>query len=485
MLNHWGWTWQNIPSNKTDDRDFHIFWQAGKEDPTKWSRSERKARAIPRYVLEHAPYVHLFSGEQYWPSDVAEHLIHTTPYVNYTELNEKVDLANLSKLNDAEGAMHGRAAYLHSDDNIEDLPEWLSSAYNIPFTNINTDPILRVSNDGTCGGSSGMTCSGSKFGSCCSIFGHCGSGNDYCSNHCDPSAGTCYGPVRHGTHGPQLDLRKRGHPSKQSSKQKFGYTDAPAILIVIPKEDGIVDAFWFFFYSYNLGKIVLNIRFGNHVGDWEHTLVRFKDGKPQQIFLSEHSWGEAYDWHVIEKYLPNDDGTMLSTRTNSSIHAHAKRPVVFSAEGSHAMYGTAGFHPYVAPFGILHDDTDRGPLWDPAANVKSYTYDLEHKKLRSSTDNPKAPTEWFDFNGHWGDKNYLLSDPRQYRFAGEYHYLAGPLGPKFKDLDRNEVCQGKRRCEIKQFLGGSRRERDLVHADGVEDDVDDEEIESDVDELSS
>jgi hypothetical protein len=63
----------------------------------------------------------------------------------------------------------------------------------------------------------------------------------------------------------------------------------------------VVDAFWFFFYSYNLGNAVFNIRFGNHVGDWEHTVVRFQHGEPKAVFFSEHSFGEAYTWDAVEK----------------------------------------------------------------------------------------------------------------------------------------------------------------------------------------
>ena len=56
-------------------------------------------------------------------------------------------------------------------------------------------------------------------------------------------------------------------PDKRSNNTG-GRSDAPATLVVIEKEGGIVDAFWFFFYSYNLGNSVFNTRFGNHVGDW-------------------------------------------------------------------------------------------------------------------------------------------------------------------------------------------------------------------------
>lgn len=45
--------------------------------------------------------------------------------------------------------------------------------------------------DGTCG--NGVTCAGTDFGACCSVFGWCGDSYDHCSpeNGCQPEWGTC------------------------------------------------------------------------------------------------------------------------------------------------------------------------------------------------------------------------------------------------------------------------------------------------------
>jgi hypothetical protein len=123
------------------------------------------------------------------------------------------------------------------------------------------------------------------------------------------------------------------------------------------------------------------------------------------------------------------------------------------------MYAVPGTHPYVLPGGILHDETDRGPLWDPLLNLYSYTYDYQGDVLRSSNLSPQAPVEWFYFAGHWGDKFYPLNDPRQYRFVGQYHYVNGPLGPRFKNLGRQEICQGNEDCLLKDGLPPSRTRR--------------------------
>jgi hypothetical protein len=123
------------------------------------------------------------------------------------------------------------------------------------------------------------------------------------------------------------------------------------------------------------------------------------------------------------------------------------------------MYAHAGIHEYILPWGLLHDITDRGPLWDPVLNTKGYTYDYDTDDLRSSTFTPDAPTEWFYFRGHWGDKFYPLGDSRQYRFAGQYHYVNGPIGPRFKHLNRRKLCQGPDRdtCVIRDYIGEAKR----------------------------
>lgn len=152
---------------------------------------------------------------------------------------------------------------------------------------------------------------------------------------------------------------------------------------------------------------------------------------------------------------------MIDSPLNLVSPTHASKPVIYSAYGTHAMYAVPGVHSYVLPWGLLHDVTDRGPLWDPLLNSHTYTYDYLNDTLRASNVTPHAPTEWFYFNGHWGDKFYPLADSRQYRFAGQYHYVSGPLGPRFKNLGRRKVCQGAdtSQCNVRNWIGGSTRLR--------------------------
>ncbi|PQE04999.1 vacuolar sorting-associated protein [Rutstroemia sp. NJR-2017a BBW] len=338
--------------------------------PDDWFGDERVLREVPQYVLDHAPLVHLYSGEKFWPADIEEHLKHVTPYENHTSLHNvsQHNLNNLHLLNEL-GRRSGNI-FLQSKEDVE-------------------------------------------------------------------------------------PKKKRGNTSGRPSQS--GYSPAPATLIIVDKGHGIVDAFWFYFYSYNLGTTVMKMRFGNHIGDWEHSLIRFHHGVPKAVFFSAHFGGLGYHYKAVEK-------------------SPSGRPVIYSAVGSHAMYATPGTHPYVLPFGILADVTDKGPIWDPALNYRAYffntslTHDVDARMhatnfpvtvmadtFAPAAQNPDAPTSWFWFNGHWGDKFYELSDWRQWRFVGQYHYVNGPVGPRFKNLGRSRVCQSGTRCVLVDSLEKGRK----------------------------
>lgn len=396
-------TWE-----KTDEKRFIDKKRNPKE-------RRRILKEIPDYVMKHAPLVHLYSGEDFWPSDIKDHVEHMTVYHDDKPLNSSEqdvwDLHNLHHLN----KYGSYRVILRSNDDVESRPYWLHSHDNIPkpFVGGDDDRVPPVKGKGR----------GPEGGEPSTWF-------DVDKDH----------PL-HRISDPRLHPKAQRLYSRGHKPDKEGYTRAPAVLIVVDKGSGIVDAFWMFFYSYNLGQTVLGIRFGNHVGDWEHCMIRFEYGVPRGMFLSEHEGGQAYAWDAMEKRGPN--GT---------------RPVIFSAVGSHANYALPGDHPYVLPFGLLKDVTDRGPLWDPALNNYAYHYDYlldreQASKVRNDTldeepasltpaaKNPDAPTSWFHFRGRWGDEVYSLADPRQWRFFGQYHYVTGPDGPWFKQLSRRNMCQ--------------------------------------------
>lgn len=420
---------------RVEEAPWHSFWTSGVNNWDEWDDAERARREIPDYVMEYAPFVYLSSGEQFWPSDIAEHLYHTTPMLNYTPVQSKFDhptLDDLDTLNQWEG---GRNVFLASNDNVEERPPWLEGERNIPEPGSSVEepwPDWDGRVDGELPGDSEEQ----------AVWAEPDLEHLRKRDEAEPN------PFREAEQLFQQELRKRQSEQKPLvPSRNGGRSNAPAVLLVLDKGNGIVDAFWFYFYSFNLGNVVLNVRFGNHVGDWEHCLVRFYHGKPKALFFSAHSAGEAYSYEAVEKI--------------------GKRPVIYSAVGTHAMYATPGIHSYVLPLGLLHDRTDRGTLWDPALNSHTYTYDHTNDILRASTLNPDSPTHWFYFNGHWGDKFYPLGDSRQYRFAGQYHYVNGPIGPRFKSLGRRKMCQGSDNgnCVIRDWIGESRRPKRWVAFD--------------------
>jgi len=293
----------------------------------------------------------LYSGEGYWPSDIAEHIKHVTPEINGTVQDPAVvTLENVSGISSD--------VYLTSlDDQINHAKiDWMVSAYGKPDS----------------------------------------SGNA---------------------------------------------ASAPATIIVAEKDGGIVDAFYFYFYSYNFGPEVLGEHYGNHVGDWEHSMVRFVNGEPQYVYYSEHSGGKAYNYSAVEI-------------TNG-------RPTVYIATGSHANYPTSGeqdYEPYV-PFGILHDSTDKGTYWDVTQNYRGYYYDVATQAFTSSggagqgaTLQAAEGTDWLKFLGKWGDAQLPTSADGQFCISTECFYSGGPTGPFDKNLGRTAVCENESDCTINDSI---------------------------------
>ncbi|KAH7378320.1 hypothetical protein BKA66DRAFT_149445 [Pyrenochaeta sp. MPI-SDFR-AT-0127] len=209
------------------------------------------------------------------------------------------------------------------------------------------------------------------------------------------------------------------------------------VVIVVDKGGGVVDAFYFYFYANNWGGVVLAKELGDHVGDWEHNMIRFNNGVPQSVWLSQHANGAAYTFSSLNK------------------DKSGKRPVLYSANGSHAVYPTAGKHdhtipnlPLPFPF-ILVDETDAGPLYDPILSSYYYTYTPPTTSTDPFTGTftpispspPDTPTRFLHFTGRWGDAEYPESDPRQKGkgLFGFKKFVGGPTGPADKQLVRAQV----------------------------------------------
>lgn len=193
-------------------------------------------------------------------------------------------------------------------------------------------------------------------------------------------------------------------------------------------------------FSYNLGNTVLGHELGDHVGDWEHNMIRFVNGTPTWMWYSQHANGEAFDWTALE--------------------FSGKRPVSYSANGTHANYATVGGHDHAIPDvdlpdGFVLDTTDAGPIWDPTLSTYYYSVSFPASQADGDSSNPSfaplsapsvgvdgtnQPTSWLDYRGQWGDDQLPSSDKRQKSFFGFQKYTGGPTGPEDKQLNRVKVC---------------------------------------------
>ncbi|KAI9091486.1 hypothetical protein DFS34DRAFT_326710 [Phlyctochytrium arcticum] len=216
----------------------------------------------------------------------------------------------------------------------------------------------------------------------------------------------------------------------------LGVDNPDSTLIVVPKENNIVDAFWFMWYPYNFGPAVFGKRFGNHVGDWEHIMVRFENSKPTSVYYSAHDGGYAVTWNAARKI--------------------GDRPIGYVARGTHANYpnnGRDGKHAYTIPLGLLADyttDEKSGVKpWDLNENRLSYCLKNDVFTPASTPNSPPLPIEWLSYAGRWGDQELVSSDPRQYNIFGQKHYVTGPQGPNFKNLMRKDVCgKSNGKCDV-------------------------------------
>ncbi|KAI9167821.1 vacuolar protein sorting-associated protein [Paramyrothecium foliicola] len=214
----------------------------------------------------------------------------------------------------------------------------------------------------------------------------------------------------------------------------------PCIVVLVDNGPLNLDAFYFYFYSYNRGPNISQVlepikslvtdvgdmHVGDHVGDWEYNMIRFQEEKPTGIFYSQHDLGAAYAWA--------DTSLTLS--------------IVFSAYGSHANYPSPGNQ--------IHDDVmldycDEGRVWDPTLSAYFYRLDSDTRILTplpesgSSLSAEANSTSFYYFNGIWGDAQYADDNPIQATVSifGLKRFVSGPEGPAFKQLVRKGLFPDK------------------------------------------
>lgn len=268
------------------------FWLSGANE-SEWDAEERARRQIPDYVFHFAPLVHLYSAEQFWPGDIAQHLFHTTPALNYTPIQPEWDHPTLVDLHELNQWERGRNVFLTSKDDVQTRPPWLEGESNIPESYGDSQEESWADWDGRIDGELPGDTEEDRA-----------KWHDFYQLQ-QEAASEQESKINEHSEAQEIlkeELRKRyGGEEIYNDDGAGGRSDAPAILVVMDKGNGIVDAFWFYFYSFNLGNTVMNVRFGNHVGDWEHCLMRFHNGNPKALFFSAHQGGEAYSYEAVEK----------------------------------------------------------------------------------------------------------------------------------------------------------------------------------------
>lgn len=92
---------------------------------------------------------------------------------------------------------------------------------------------------------------------------------------------------------------------------------------------------------------------GNHVGDWEHMSLSFA-GKtvPDKLYLAVHDAGVYYQYDVKRRYFKYESkiirrGVAQVPKFPQIVRAQGGHPVLFSAYGSHGLWGAPGEHDFI------------------------------------------------------------------------------------------------------------------------------------------
>jgi hypothetical protein len=161
-------------------------------------------------------------------------------------------------------------------------------------------------------------------------------------------------------------------------------TSAPIYVFIYQdsnqRSSGDFNAQYMTFYPYNLGKnactglapndncIGSRVEMGDHVADWELMTIRFANNRPVAVHVGSHG-----------NDIPNTAWTFFApgwTSTGNAANGPAlawegTHPVVYSAGGSHGVYGWSGKHNYLTtPVGDqMNDYTSQGTRWQTWQNV--------------------------------------------------------------------------------------------------------------------
>ncbi|XP_043790351.1 uncharacterized protein LOC122713707 [Apis laboriosa] len=177
-----------------------------------------------------------------------------------------------------------------------------------------------------------------------------------------------------------------------------------------------------------VGGICLGMfkEYGNHVGDWEHMSLYFKDtNHPSTMYVSAHDAGAFYRYDLRS-------GTFVyeSQETRKGIFqkpifpekvftADGSHPILFSARGSHGLWTAPGKHKFVR-LPRLYDESGFGIAWPTWKKME----------LLLKEENTILPS-WMTFRGKWGNPKSNCHPLARFGF-NICEFVDGPTGIPMK-----------------------------------------------------
>ncbi|XP_046661754.1 putative vacuolar protein sorting-associated protein TDA6 [Homalodisca vitripennis] len=178
----------------------------------------------------------------------------------------------------------------------------------------------------------------------------------------------------------------------------------------------LIITYWFF-YPYNEGKVVCTVplgkaralpvpkvfkkclgkrtAFGSHVGDWEHMSLQIKDSVPDSLYLSVHTVGAYYTYDKVSGCFVLSSikrrGISQVQDPPSTVQIDDGHPIVFVANGSHALWGSVGTYQYSKlNLNLLKDVVDYGTAWNTWERLEVYSTE-------------EQIPDWYNYRGRWGN----------------------------------------------------------------------------------
>lgn len=159
-----------------------------------------------------------------------------------------------------------------------------------------------------------------------------------------------------------------------------------------------------YFYCYNDGKC----NCGNHVGDWEVTIVRLHvlgSIGPPTVTLTAIDYERHGDPHYCEAPTSGaPDAPLVCDETGyAPSFRDGTHVVLYAARGGHGLYASAGTSPNDQPglraLSAVCDTTEyhngSEAVWNTASNLDV--------KLITAQKNEVSTWSWFSYPGHWGN----------------------------------------------------------------------------------